>query len=47
MRNVRQEIKDTLEQVLGIIGSEAPHKLAHPRLREDIEFFATRLLAGL
>jgi serine/threonine-protein kinase HipA len=47
MRNVRQEIKDTLEQVLGIIGSEAPHKLAHPRLREDIEFFATRLLSGL
>jgi serine/threonine-protein kinase HipA len=47
MRNVRQEISDTLKQVLGIIGSEAPHKLAHPRLREDIEFFATRLLSGL
>jgi serine/threonine-protein kinase HipA len=47
MRNVRQEISDTVEQVLGIIGSEAPHKFAHPRLREDIEVFATRLLSGL
>ncbi|SCX03684.1 type II toxin-antitoxin system HipA family toxin [Candidatus Aquiluna sp. UB-MaderosW2red] len=47
MRNVSQEIRDTLERVLSIIASEVPHKLAHPRLREDIAGFTLRLLAGL